>query len=128
MFNITWQLLNHQCSYLDPTKPLGRKAHRHENTKSFSQLRVDSNTLRQIEIRKQTAQKNKTRPSTCGFKQLVLKKEGHQTLHRSPLFTDSGFKTLCITFIMNAAKTNDHNYLGGQARTTLASISTIHPQ
>lgn len=29
---------------------------------------------------------------------------------------------------MNAAKTNDHNYLGGQARTTLASISTIHPQ
>lgn len=125
MFNITLQLLNHQCSYLDPTKPLGRKAHRHENRKSFSQLRVDSNTLRQTEIRKQTAQKNKTRPSACGFKQLFF---GHQTLHRSPLFTDSGFKTPCITFIMNAAKTNDHNYLGGQARATLASISTIHPQ
>lgn len=58
MFNITLQLLNHQCSYLDPTKPLGKKAHRHENRKSFSQLRVDSNTLRQTEIRKQTAQKN----------------------------------------------------------------------
>lgn len=70
MFNITLQLLNHQCSYLDPTKPLGRKAHRHENRKSFSQLTVDSNTLRQTEIRKQTAQKNKTRPSACGFKQL----------------------------------------------------------
>lgn len=128
MFNITLQLLNHQCSYLDPTKPLGKKAHRHENRKSFSQLRVDSNTLRQTDSKTKLPKKTKTRPSACGFKQLILKKEGHQTLHRSPLFTDSGFKTLCITFIMNAAKTNDHNYLGGQARTTLASISTIHPQ
>lgn len=88
MFNITLQLLNHQCSYLDPTKPLGKKAHRHENRKFFSQLRVDSNTLRQTEIRKQTAQNNKTRPSACGFKQLVLKKKGirlYTGRHYSPI-------------------------------------------
>lgn len=99
---------------------------RTENPSVNSELtRTHSDKLR---FENKLPKKTKTRPSACGFKHLVLKKEGHQTLHRSPLFTDSGFKTLCLTFIMNAAKTNDHNYLGGQARTTLASISTIHPQ
>lgn len=127
MFNITLHLLNHQCSFLDLTIGWGRHpGMRTENPSVNSELTpTHSDKLR---FKNRNCPK-KTKPHllhvdlNSWFKKKKKKKNGLR-LYTGRYFSPIQGLKLCITFIMNAAKTNDHNYLVGQVRATLPSIST----